>query len=85
MYTANINEARANFSQLINRVLAGDEVFIARANQPIVRLIPVDQDFSPRAGGFWAGQIKYSQDWDQSDNEIAALFDSSQIFPVEGA
>ena len=41
--TVNIHEAKARLSALIARAEAGEEVVIARANKPVVRLVPVVQ------------------------------------------
>jgi prevent-host-death family protein len=35
-----IEEARAHLSRLIDRVLAGEEVILARAGTPVARLVP---------------------------------------------
>jgi prevent-host-death family protein len=86
MHISNINDAKTHLSRLIKLALAGDEVIIARANEPLVRLTPIQQlDTSPRVGGFWAGKVQYPVEWDVSDAEIATLFDSSEIFPSEEA
>jgi prevent-host-death family protein len=74
MHIANINEAKANLSQLIRRALAGDEVIIARANEPLVRLEPVIQDTRPRVGGQWAGQVQMLGSFEFTDREIGELF-----------
>jgi prevent-host-death family protein len=37
----NIAQAKAQLSRLVERALAGEEVVIARANKPLVRLAPV--------------------------------------------
>ena len=34
MHISNINDAKTNLSKLIQRVLAGDEIVIARHNEP---------------------------------------------------
>ncbi len=85
MHISNINDAKTNLSQLIKRALAGDEIIIARANEPLVKLTPMSLDTSPRIGGFWKGQITYSESLKKSDDEIANMFASSNIFPHEGA
>jgi prevent-host-death family protein len=38
----NIAEAKARFSELVERALAGDEVVIARANKPLLRIVPYE-------------------------------------------
>jgi len=83
MHIANINEAKAHLSQLIKRALAGDEIVIARANEPLVKLTPIELDTSPRTGGFWAGRVKMHGEWNEMDEEIEAMFEASSIFPSE--
>ena len=41
MVTANIADAKAHLSQLIDAALAGEEVTVARAGKPLVRLVPL--------------------------------------------
>jgi prevent-host-death family protein len=39
--TVNIQEAKSRLSSLVAQAEAGEEVIIARANKPAVRLVPV--------------------------------------------
>ena len=41
MTVVTIHEAKTNLSRLIARVLAGEEVTIARGKEPVVKLMPV--------------------------------------------
>lgn len=41
MPTVNIYDAKSRLSELLDRALAGEEVVIARAGRPQVRLVPV--------------------------------------------
>lgn len=41
MATVNVHEAKTTLSDLIARAEAGEEIVIARANKPAVRLVPV--------------------------------------------
>jgi prevent-host-death family protein len=50
----NIAEAKAKLSELLDRALAGEEVVIARAGKPLVRLVPVEPR-QPRKKGAWRG------------------------------
>lgn len=77
MLVSNINETKANLSQLINRALAGDEVIIARGKEPLVRIVPYEADSSPRVGGQWAGQVSLGENFEFTSQELADLFDSS--------
>jgi prevent-host-death family protein len=74
MQLANIHHAKSQLSQLINRALAGEEVIIARAGEPLVRLVPVHQDTRPREGGQLKGQIWLAEDFDAPDPAIEQLF-----------
>ncbi|EKD69970.1 MAG: prevent-host-death family protein [uncultured bacterium] len=60
----NIHEAKTNFSKLINRVLKGDDIIIARDGKPLVRLIAYSETVSERHGGQLRGLIKISDDFD---------------------
>lgn len=77
MHIVNINEAKTHLSELIRRSLAGDDVVIARANEPLVRMVPVAHDTSPRVGGQWHGQVVFSNDFEFSDAEIAEMIGES--------
>lgn len=42
MVINNVAEAKAHLSQLLDAALAGEEVIVARAGKPLVRLVPVE-------------------------------------------
>lgn len=59
----NVHEAKTHFSKLLERVEAGEEIIIARAGQPVARLIA----FAPpgkRALGLDAGRGFIAPDFD---------------------
>ena len=74
MQIANIHQAKANLSDLIRRAIAGEEVCIARANEPLVRLEPVSRDTRPRTGGQWRNKLWIAPDFDVPDAELESLF-----------
>jgi prevent-host-death family protein len=74
MEIANIHEAKAHLSRLIDQALAGEEVQIARSGQPLVRLVPIQPDAQPRQGGQLQGKIQIATDFDAPDPEIERLF-----------
>jgi prevent-host-death family protein len=39
--TYNVAEAKAHLSRLLDAAVAGEEVIVARAGRPLVRLVPV--------------------------------------------
>lgn len=57
MEIANIHEAKSNLSKVIESVLAGEEVLIAKAGKPLVRLIAYQEEKKPRMPGGWEGQV----------------------------
>lgn len=42
MVIRNVAEAKATLSQLLDAAVAGEEVILARAGKPLVRLVPID-------------------------------------------
>ena len=55
----NIAEAKAKFSQLVQKAMLGEEVIIAKDNKPVLKLVPLDQPKQPRKPGSGKGQILY--------------------------
>ncbi|WIM06705.1 MAG: type II toxin-antitoxin system prevent-host-death family antitoxin [Candidatus Nitricoxidivorans perseverans] len=51
MRQCNLYEAKTHLSQLVQAALDGEEILIARAGRPAVRLVPVEDKF-PETGGF---------------------------------
>jgi len=74
MHISNIHEAKAGLSQLIKRTMAGEEVIIAKAGEPLIRLNPIATDTSPRQGNQWQGKVWIADDFDAPDPELEALF-----------
>ena len=66
MRIANITEAKAHLSRLVDAALAGEDVVIARAGRPLVRLTIVEGDDRPRdlSTGYWAGRVHVADDFD---------------------
>ncbi len=44
MEIANIHEAKSQLSKLVEQAMNGEEVIIAKAGQPMVRLVPIRPD-----------------------------------------
>lgn len=66
MRIANITEAKAQLSRLVEAALAGEDVVIARAGRPLVRLTVVTADERPRDldVGYWQGRVRIADDFD---------------------
>jgi prevent-host-death family protein len=74
MEIANIHEAKSQLSKLVEHAMNGEEVIIAKAGQPMVRLVPIQADNAPRIGGQWRGRVRIGEDFDTLPNDIAAAF-----------
>ena len=51
--TVNIHEAKTHLSKLLNRVMNGEEIIIAKAGKPVARLTAISQSPSHRTPLFW--------------------------------
>ncbi|MGH6896105.1 MAG: type II toxin-antitoxin system Phd/YefM family antitoxin [Geminicoccaceae bacterium] len=55
--TVNIHEAKTHFSKLIERVRLGEEIVIAKAGEPVARLVPEVRPHKRRRLGTAKGRI----------------------------
>jgi prevent-host-death family protein len=74
MQIANISEAKAQLSALIEKVLAGEEVIIGKAGKPVVRLVKFENCRQTRQPGALRGRIKISEDFDELPGDLAKAF-----------
>jgi prevent-host-death family protein len=67
-------EAKTKLSQLVERAMVGEEIIIAKAGGPMVRLVRVDAP-TKRTLGSASGTIKYKKGWDEamSEHELDAM------------
>lgn len=69
-----MHEAKTNLSKLVERAAGGEEVVIAKAGVPRVRLVPVEPTRKSREPGLLRGQIWIADDFDARDEEIERMF-----------
>ena len=55
----NVAEAKARFSELVQKAMLGEEVIIARDNKPLLKLVPLESPRRPRKPGSGKGQVLY--------------------------
>jgi len=73
MTTVNVLEAKTHFSNLLARAEQGEEIIVARAGKPVVRLVPVD--LPDRKFGFLdLGEIPDSAFFEPLPDEELALW-----------
>ena len=66
----NIHDAKTNFSKLIGRVMAGEEIIIAKAGKPVARLVPERPPSSARrTPGIDKGKLRIADDFDSMSQE----------------
>jgi len=67
----NIAEAKAHFSELVQKALSGEEVIIAKDNKPVLKLIPLEPSIQARHPGTAKGQILYiAPDFDKTPEDF---------------
>jgi prevent-host-death family protein len=74
MQIANISEAKAQLSALIEKVMAGEEVIIGKAGKPVARLVKYENNLIARQPGALKGKIKISDDFDELPEDIRKAF-----------
>jgi prevent-host-death family protein len=63
MQTINIHDAKTQFSKLIEAVVQGEQVVIARAGKPVARLTSINTQKLVRRPGALKGKITIADDF----------------------
>lgn len=53
----NVYEAKTQLSSLLDRAVAGETIVIARAGEPLVRLVPIHQAVATKSGVTFGGPL----------------------------
>jgi prevent-host-death family protein len=61
----NVAEAKAKFSELVRRAVAGEDVVVARDNKPLLKLVPVAHTRRRRTPGSAKGRVWIAKDFDR--------------------
>ena len=67
----NIADAKARFSELVQKAMVGEEVIIAKNNKPVVKLVPLVIPGKARKPGSAKGQIWLAPDFDATPADFA--------------
>ncbi len=74
MRIVNLTDAKAHFSEVINQVIAGEDVIIERMGKPVVRLSHYESAKAGKRIGLMAGQAIIPDDFNEwPDEEAKAL------------
>jgi len=79
----NMHEAKSQLSRLGRLAWEGEEIVIARAGEPYLRLEPYRERREPRQPGGYEGQIWMSPQFDDPIPELEEAIENSKIFPDE--
>lgn len=60
----NVAQAKAQFSELVKRAMAGEAVVIARDNKPVLALVPLADPTARRVPGSAGGRVWMAPDFD---------------------
>jgi prevent-host-death family protein len=64
MKIVNLHAAKTHLSRLVDDAARGEDVVIAKAGRPIVRLVPVSAGRKRRRAGTMKGKIRIGKDFD---------------------
>jgi prevent-host-death family protein len=62
--TVDVDAAKTQFSRLLDAVAAGEEVVIARAGEPMAKLVPIEAKPPKRRLGRLEGKYTVPEDFD---------------------
>lgn len=65
MKTVNLHAAKTHLSRLVDEAAAGEDVIIAKAGKPLVRLVPVAARSRRTGFGTLRGKIRIAADFDE--------------------
>ena len=66
----NVAEAKARFSELVQKAVSGEEVVIARDNRPLLRLAPLAAAAGKRKPGSARGRVWMAPDFDRTPEDF---------------
>ena len=79
----NMHEAKSQLSRLGKLAWEGEEIVIAKAGEPYLRLEPFREHLEKRKLGGLEGQIWIAPDFDETPQEVIDSFYNSKLFPTD--
>ena len=77
----NMREAKSQLSRLGRLAWEGEDIVIAKAGKPYLRLEPYRRKRQKRIPGGLEGRFWMSPDFDKEDEELIEAIKQSKIFP----
>jgi prevent-host-death family protein len=72
--TVNMHEAKTQLSRLVKDAASGEEIVIAKAGEPVAKLVPYEQPRHRREPGGWEGKVRIAPDFDDLPADVADAF-----------
>lgn len=69
--SVNIHEAKTQFSKLVRRAEAGEEIVVRRGSEPVAQLGPLKKKRGVTGRGSMKGEIHIEPDFDEPLEEFA--------------
>jgi prevent-host-death family protein len=71
MDAVSIHEAKTQFSRLIARAEAGEEIIVRRGPTPVAKIVAYRASTTPRTPGALKGRIALADDFDETPPDFA--------------
>jgi prevent-host-death family protein len=79
MTQVNMHDAKTHLSRLVERAGAGEDIVIAKAGKPLVRLVPCETTRKRREFGKYKDQIVMAPDFDELPADMQAAFEGYDL------
>jgi antitoxin (DNA-binding transcriptional repressor) of toxin-antitoxin stability system len=66
----NIAEAKARFSEMVQKAMLGEDVVIAKDHKPVLKLVALEPSAAPRKPGSAKGQVWMADDFDATPEDL---------------
>ncbi|HDY89487.1 MAG TPA: type II toxin-antitoxin system Phd/YefM family antitoxin [bacterium] len=74
MTIVNMYEAKTHLSKLVQKALSGEDIILAKAGKPLVRLVPANADKKEIKFGLLKGRIQIADDFNDFGPEMKDIF-----------
>ncbi|HTG43666.1 MAG TPA: type II toxin-antitoxin system prevent-host-death family antitoxin [Verrucomicrobiae bacterium] len=82
MKTINIQAAKTHLSRLVEEAVAGEEIVLAKAGRPMVRLMPFQPSGTRRKLGRFKGKVKERPGCWDADSNLETEFSERPLLPA---
>jgi prevent-host-death family protein len=71
MDAVSIHEAKTQFSRLVARAEAGEEIIVRRGAKPVAKIVAYQVPTTPRRPGALKGEIRIAEDFDETPDDFS--------------